>query len=848
MMIKIIINGKEYSVDEQISVLEAARLNDIYIPSMCSHPDLEPFNSLELSNEIYQGTKIYKNDEGATIEDTQSCGLCKVEISGYDETVSSCDIIVQDGMIINTKSDGLKEIRQKNFIPIVSHHPHCCLTCAQREGCPMTESACTTGNIHGEICCEMSSDCEFMRVSDFVGIASETSKFVHPKMERITDANLFMRDYNLCISCGRCVRACQQLRNVFALGAVVNDGKLVIGSVKGEHLTDADCRFCGACAEVCPTGAIQDIRKPRLSGKEELVPCQANCPADVDIPDYLRLIKDGEVQKSAEVIASKLSFPHSLGKMCFHPCETDCRRNDLSSSESGDSDSISIRQAKDYAMSNSNVKHESPDESTGKSVAVIGAGPAGLTTAFYLSLNGHSVTVYEKEEHLGGMLKYGIPDYRLDDTTLDKDLNRILDSGIIVKSNIEIGKDILLNDLINDFDSVYLSTGLSKSRHLPIDIPENENIYYGIEFLNKAMKRQYSDSYFKNKNVIVIGGGNVSTDAARTAVRLGAESTKIICLEKEDEMPAYRQEITESLDEGILIENSWGISNISAQSNLKINLVKCLNVFDENNNFSPKYDESITKSINTDVIIICIGQSMDLSVLESFGDKNLNKSNLINITAGHSMTNVQGLFAGGDMVSGPASVIDAVALGKRAAEEIDSFLGGKGEIRGTKSLDVLRSPKIGVISGFDKVNRINTELNPPEFRKKNFTPVEKCYTHSTASQEASRCLQCDLRLNISANPHPPDEFEIFNEENINKIENEGGVVQLLNSSKEVFLIKGSADVRDTLEEFLDDGKEASYFICEYDPLYTKKESELVQSYLQKHGEMPDSGDDLDDLF
>jgi formate dehydrogenase (NADP+) beta subunit len=847
-MINITINGKDYEVAEQVSVLEATRSLDIYIPSMCSHPDLEAFNSLELSEEIYQGKKVYKNDEGAKIQDAESCGLCKVEIDGYSEPVSSCDVIVGEGMKINTGSDELKNVRQKNFIPIIGKHPHCCLTCAQREGCPMTESACTSGNVTGDICCEISSDCEFMRVSDFVGIAAETPKFVHPEMERITDANLFMRDYNLCISCGRCVRACQQLRNVFALGAVVNDGKLVIGTVKGEHLSDADCRFCGACAEVCPTGAIQDIGKPRLSGKEELVPCQANCPADVDIPDYLSLIAGGDPQKSAEVIASKLSFPHSLGKMCFHPCETDCRRNDLSSSESGDSDSISIRQAKDYAMSNSDVKSETPESSTGKNVAIIGGGPAGLTTAFYLSLNGHSVTVYEKEEHLGGMLKYGIPDYRLDDETLGKDLSRILDSGIIVKSNIEIGKDILLNDLLNDFDSVYLSTGLSKSRHLPIQMPDNNNIYYGIEFLNKAMKREYSDSYFENKNVIVIGGGNVSTDAARTAVRLGAESTKIICLEKEEEMPAYRQEIIEGLDEGILIENSWGISNISGLEELKIDVVKCSSVFDESGKFSPQYDDSITKSMNTDVIIICIGQSMDLSVLAGSEDKNLKKSNLINVTAGHSMTNVRGLFAGGDMVSGPASVIDAVAMGKRSAEEIDSFLGGKGEIRGTKSLDVLRSPKIGIISGFDKVNRINTELNPPEHRKKNFTPIEKCYTHTMAANEASRCLQCDLRLNISSNLHPPDEFEIFDSENINKIENEGGVVQLLNSDKEVFLIKGSSEVRNTLEEFLDDGKEAAYFICEYDPLYTKKESELVQSYLQKHGEMPDSGDDLDDLF
>ncbi len=847
-MINITINGNNYNVEEQISVLDVARTLEIYIPSLCSHPDLEPFNSLELSDEIYQGTKIYQNDKDSSIQDVQSCGLCKVEISGYDGAVSACDVRVQDGMIINTKSDELKSIRQKNFLPTVAHHPHCCLTCAQRAGCPMTESACTSGNVTGDICCEISSDCEFMRVSDFVGIAAETPKFVHPKMERIADANLFMRDYNLCISCGRCVRACQQLRNVFALGAVVQNGELIIGTVKGEHLSDADCRFCGACAEVCPTGAIQDIRKPRLRGKEELVPCQANCPADVDIPDYLRLIKDGRPQRSAEVIASKLSFPHSLGKMCFHPCETDCRRNDLWANEGGNSDSVSIRQAKDYAMSNSDIKSESPDPPTGKKVAVVGGGPAGLTTAFYLSLNGYSVTVYEKEKHLGGLLKYGIPDYRLDDKTLDKDLKRILDSGIEVKSNTEIGKDILLTGLLDDFQAVYLSTGLSKSKHLQVDIPENENIYYGIEFLNKAMKKQYSDEYFLGKNVIVIGGGNVATDAARTALRLGADSTKIICLEKENEMPAYKQEISEGLEEGITIENKWGISNISGLDEIEINLIKCSSVFNSDGKFSPQYDKSLCKSLSADVLIICIGQSLDTGVLSGLEDKNIEKSDLISVTAGHSMTSVRGLFAGGDMVRGPSSVIDAIAKGKRAAEEIDSYLGGKGKIRGTQSLDVVQSPRIGVIAGFDKENRINSNLNPAELRKKSFSPIEQCYTHSAAASEASRCLQCDLRLNISANPSPPDEFEVFDEENIAKIKNEGGVVQLLNSDKEVFVIKGSASVRQTLEEFLEDRKDAVYFMCDYDPLYTKKESELVQDYLQKHGEMPDSGDDLDDLF
>ena len=725
----------------------------------------------------------------------------------------------------------------------------------------MTEESCMFGNKQPEICCEISGDCEFQRISDYVGIAPETPKFTNPNRERIYDAGLFMRDYNLCISCGRCVRACQQLRNVFALGAVISDGKLIIGTVKGEHLTDSDCKFCGACAEVCPTGSIQDIRKPRLKTKDELVPCQANCPADVDIPNYLRLIKDGNPQASAEVIASKLSFPNSLGKMCFHPCETDCRRNDLSENANGYSDSISIRQAKDYAMSNAVIEPEKAKNPTGKKVAIIGAGPAGLTTAFYLSLNGHQVKVFEKEEHSGGMLKYGIPDYRLDQITLDKDLTRIFSSGVELINNFEVGKNNTIDDLISEYDAVYLATGLSKSRHLPIPVTESDNIHYGIEFLNKAMKKEYNSQYFADKNIIVIGGGNVSTDAARTAVRLGAKSTTIICLEKEDEMPAYRQEIVEGLDEGIIIKNSWGILSIEHKEGkdndsddndekdiLNINLQKCISVFDANKQFSPKYDEDTKETAKADVVIICIGQTIDMGVLNGFSNQKIENKSLIKISAGTSYTSIKGLFAGGDIVSGPASVIDAIGMSKRAAEEIDLFIGGKGEIRGTQSIEVAQEPLIGRKNGFAFENREEVELNPTENRKNSFMPIELCYTNESAISEASRCLQCDLRLNIGHNPHPPEKFITFDMANINKIENECGVIQLLDSEKQIFLIKGSADIKETLEEFFDDDKDASYFVYEYDQLFTKKESELVQDYVRKYGKMPDSGDDLDDLF
>ncbi len=850
-MVDITIDDQKISVSEGTTILNAARSAGIFIPVVCSHPDLKPFRSVKISDYVYQGENKVNNDPGATIESIKGCGVCIVEIDGEELPQPSCKTEVKPGMVIQTNTDKIKKLRQKNLMRSLQDHPHSCLTCSQRQGCAIIGADCSNNVPAEERCCELSGNCEYQRIVDYVGVAPETPKYKFKDLPRIFDDPLINRDYNLCIGCGRCVRACQQIRGVDALGAVIKDGKLVIGTAKAPYLTEADCRFCGACVEVCPTGALMDKKVPRLKEYYDFIPCQGSCPAELEAPVYVRLVAQGRYEEAGDVISSKLSFPSVLGKVCFHPCEENCRRNEIKTGENGGDNSVSVRMIKDFAMS----RYDLPEpvvsvKKTGKNVSIVGAGPAGLTTGYYLALKGHYVTIYEKEKDIGGMLRYGIPRYRLPVDILEKDIERIMQSGVKIRTNISIGKDMPFNSLMdNGADAVYISTGLPKSKRLPINIDDSENIYYGVEFLRKFEYNKIPLNHFKSKNVVIIGGGNVATDAARTAVRLNAESTKLVCLESRDEMPAYPQEIKESLEEGIEIMNSWGIGSIGKKNDkIEIELNSCTSVFDENGKFNPKYDESLKDKISCDAVIICIGQESDIEEMQDNGSFPALKKGLIKVNTNNFETNIKGVFAGGDIVSGPASVVDAVGTGRKAARAIDKYLGGDGIIQSDEPKEFNFDQFIGRVEGFAKLNRKPAEMLAPFDRRNTFQAVEKTYEERQAAAEAGRCLQCDLRLNISHNPLPPEKFLAFSAENFEQVESKEGVIQLLNSDKEVKLIRGAADIRSVLQELSDEGNEAAYFCYEYDPMYTKRESELIQQHLQKHGALPDSGGDLDDLF
>jgi NADPH-dependent glutamate synthase beta subunit-like oxidoreductase len=853
-MIRCNINNVDVEVPNETSILDAARSVDIYIPTICSHPDLLPFHSLELSDVVYQGDIKFTNDIDASINSISGCGLCIVKVEGEDKFIPSCKTVVQDGMIISTDTEQIRKQRQKKLIPILANHPHSCLTCSQREGCIPLTDVCP-GNVPAEErCCALLGNCEIEKVVDYVDIAPETPRYQYANLPKINSDPLFNRDFNLCIACGRCTRVCQHVKGVCALGGVINNDKLIIGTVNGPMLNEAECKFCGSCVEVCPTGALQDKEKVRLKEYSDLIPCRAACPGEVNIPLYLRLVSKGKVQEAAEVIASRLTFPSVLGKICFHPCEVECRRNEFSEFLKEKIEPVNIRMIKDFAMSKSTLPPlEKPKEKTGKKISVIGSGPAGLTAAYFLAMKGHSVKVYEKEEKPGGMLRYGIPRYRLPIDILEKDISRIMESGVEIETNISIGEDETIESIKKDgVDAVFISAGLSKSKLISAAGAELDQVRYGVDFLNRVAKDNFDADYFDSKSVIIIGGGNVATDAARTAIRLKSKKVTIVCLEQKNEMPAYDTEIKEAEEEGIEILNGWGISSIiklnDDKNSVEVKLQKCTGIFNKSGNFAPTYDESVTKMISGDEIIICIGQEADTGFLNDEIKQSVSSNGIMKVDHDTLETNVKGIFAGGDIVSGPSSVIDAVGYGRKAARSIDKFLGGDGKIDIEKDIYSDNEMFIGREDGFSILEREKVGYIDADKRKLNFHPFELTYKEDSAIKEGNRCLRCDLRLNFRHNPFPLETYMKFDANVIESVPSKEGVIQFLNEKKEVYNIKGTDNMKETLLEKLSNNENAFYFIYEADPMFTKRESELLQQFLQKHGKMLDSGDDLDDLF
>ena len=629
------------------------------------------------------------------------------------------------------------------------------------------------------------------------------------------------------------------MRGVEALGFVFNKNKAVIGTTKSSMFDESDCRFCGACVEVCPTGALTDKDLPPGEKENILVPCIANCPADIDIPRYINFINEGKYSDAIAVINERIPFPGILGRVCFHPCEDECRRGKLNQP-------MAICALKWFVSDNDggsmNLKAK---ESTGQKVAIIGSGPSGLTASYYLALSGHSITVFEAEEKIGGMLRYAIPDYRLAPDLLEKELSILRELKVEFKTNTPIGKNKTLSDLSNEFQAVFIASGALLSKKIPVDGSELEGVEWGLDFLRDVKKKKITSI---SNRVVVIGGGNVAIDVARTAIRLGAKEVQLACLECSEEMPAHDWEIEDAKEEGVVMHPSWGPNKIIGNNGkvTGIDLIKCTSVFDKGGKFAPKFDDCETKQIETDKVILAIGQNPDLSWIQGI---NTNKET---ISINKEMrTNIPSVFAGGEVARGPASVIEAVADGANAASAIDKHLGGDGNIYPSFISKSEPNHNIGKIEGFAKLDRVKIPKINSSIRKENFKMVENCYNENQAKQEALRCLRCDLRLNIIPVNFPPDNWLELNDKNIAEVPAVEGVYQLRDENKVVIVIKGTQNIQADLKDKLSSKSKAKYFWFETDPMYTKRESELIQQFLQQFGKMPEGegeGDDLDDLF
>jgi NADPH-dependent glutamate synthase beta subunit-like oxidoreductase len=835
--VKLRIDGKEISVNPGSSVLQAAQEAGIYIPALCSHPDLPNIETARPCEFVFRGTEML--GAGPAPEKNKGCQLCLVEIDGKG-VAASCNTPVEEGMAVRTDTATVKDQRSRNLVPILADHPHACVTCAQQEGC--TREPCSASVPANERCCVKFGRCELQRVANFIGVRPETPKYRPRNLPVLKDEPLFMRDFNLCINCARCVRACKDLRDVGALGYIYKDGERVVGFAKAPSPMDSDCRFCGACVEVCPTGALLDKEAWSETTKNEtLVPCRKACPAGANVPEYVRLVSQGRDDEAIEVIRERALLPLVLGYICLRPCETACRRGEVN-------EPVGIREVKKYAARKDKKGWRAklrPMPETGRNIVVVGSGPAGLSAAFLLRLKGHSVAVLESEPRVGGVLDWGIPSFRLPRNALEDDLAQLTE-GLEIRNLVKVGEDVSLDDLSAKFDAVLIATGLPRSRRLNIGGAELRGVQWGLDFL-----REFNSGKAPKlgRKVVVIGGGNVAVDVARAAARSGGDEIVMACLEKREEMPASPSEIEDSLEDGVEIMPSWGPKLISGEDGRvsAIELKECTRVFDGQGRFGPEYNEGNTTILDADNVIFAVGQDADLSFISPSTGIRTGRASLP--VDASSMTSKAGVFAAGDIVRQPGSVVEAIASGRRAASAIDRYLGGDGNVDFRLWALMPANPKLGRVEGFasKKRQKLRRRKDRTGGAARDLEPAEIPYESAEATAEAFRCLQCDLRLTVCKNPSPPEKWLPMTPETIAKAPSAEGVFILLDEKKETIKIAGVQDIRKALEAELEKGK-AKFFHFEEDRMYTKKESELLQQYMAQHGKMPGGGDEEDELF
>ncbi|NLI94078.1 MAG: FAD-dependent oxidoreductase [Peptococcaceae bacterium] len=509
---------------------------------------------------------------------------------------------------------------------------------------------------------------------------------------------------------------------------------------------------------------LEHYRKIRLEqiladhNADCIAPCVMTCPANIDIQAYLRHAGNGNFETAIRVIKEKNPFPIVCGRVCPHPCEAQCRRNLVDSP-------VAINHVKRF-IADWDIKREKPwtppkKPLTGKKIAVVGAGPSGLSAAYYSAMNGHDVTVFERHSFAGGMMRYGIPEYRLPKATLDQEIEQIKKMGVKIMTKKTLGTHIHLEDLHKDFDAVYLAIGSWRATPLQIEGENLDGVWLGIQFLEQVTKQAEINL---GDNVVVIGGGNTAIDCARTALRKGAKSVKLLYRRTREEMPAEPYEVEEALHEGVEMFFLTAPSRIVSEGGQK--MLHCIKMTlgepDRSGRRRPIPIEGSETAFEADTIIGAIGQSTNTQFLYNDLPVKLNKWGDIEINGKTSQTSEMNIFAGGDCVTGPATVIQAVAAGRHAAEAMDSFL-MKGYIK-EQHIDYSCSrgsmedlPK-WEFEEMPKLQRADMPAISLKERQNNFKEVELGYTEQTAREEARRCLkcgcheryECDLRKEASA--------------------------------------------------------------------------------------------------
>lgn len=546
-------------------------------------------------------------------------------------------------------------------------------------------------------------------------------------------------------TCGKCVPCRIGLGQLSSMINDVLNGRSDLSKIDMIEQTatvirdTADCAIGREAAAMVLKGVkgfredyVEHVTKHRcLCNLNQPVPCVALCPAGVDIPGYISLVAEGRFADAVRLIRKDNPFPVSCAMVCEHPCEARCRRNMVD-------DAINIRALKRYAVDNAGkVEVPKPAEPTGKRVAVIGGGPGGLSAAYFLSLMGHEVEVFEKHKSLGGMLRYGIPSYRLPRERLQEDIDAILSTGVKANLNTVIGKDFTIRELRRRFDCVYIAIGAQADKNVGIEGEDSRGVISAVELLGGIGDGNLPD--FFGRRVVIIGGGNVAMDCARSAKRLNAERVTVVYRRRRVDMTALPEEIEGAVEEGCEILELQAPVRIESDKGENVTALwtqpQIISTVDSSGRPRPAKANEPERRIECDVVIVAIGQGIETAPFEQYGIPI--KRGVIDAMSSSDIGTITGVFAGGDCVTGPASAIKAIAAGKVAAANIDEYLGYHHEI--TVDVDI---PNIR-ISDKTPCGRVSPGERPADERKRDMELIERSMTEQEAMQEARRCLRCD---------------------------------------------------------------------------------------------------------
>jgi NADPH-dependent glutamate synthase beta subunit-like oxidoreductase/NAD-dependent dihydropyrimidine dehydrogenase PreA subunit len=626
------------------------------------------------------------------------------------------------------------------------------------------------GHLEKDMCIQMGNGAEFYKLT---GRGREVSREEVEKILKFAEDNGLMHEMphtdgvgESGAICNCCSCSCFSLR----LATLFDTPD----SIRSNYTAVSDsekCVACGQCVETCPSNALQlgqrlcakvePEEKPQVTARDHVwkeknwnvdyrdnrkdvapegtSPCKTACPAHIAVQGYIRLAAQGKYQDALALIKKENPFPAVCGRICPHKCEDECTRGHID-------EPIAIDEIKKF-IADRELDGEIravPEKRyhLGNKIAVIGAGPAGLSCAYYLSLDGYDVTVFEKQEKAGGMLMLGIPSFRLEKEVIEAEISVITDMGVRIRTGVEVGKDITLEELRNEgFEAFYIAIGAQGGRALGIEGEDAEGVISGVDFLrdvNLGKKTALSG------NTVVIGGGNVAIDVARSATREGAGTVSLYCLESRPEMPALDEEIEEAERDSVVFHNSWGPKRILTENGkvTGVEFKKCTAVFDSAHHFAPQYDENETITVKADYVLLSIGQSIEWGGLLEDSKVELGRGRTAKADELTWQTAQPDVFVGGDCATGPKFAINAIAEGKEGAISIHRFVQpGQSLTLGRDRREYHAFDRENVVlDGFDKMPRQRPLVDSKAAGS--FRDDRQTFTEEQMKKETERCLGC----------------------------------------------------------------------------------------------------------